>query len=165
MKLRIAFSALPLMLLACDGGGASNSGPPQPVLAVDGTISAAGRDVVPAYGAAGFTKSGKTAGVLLSDAPMGCAALTAEYTSRNMPPSGTYVGVGIPNLDKGVATRNSVSYTVVDGSDMSGGGSTGGTVEVLDVSDTAVTIRVDFRATLSAGEFIVRGDFGAFRCP
>jgi hypothetical protein len=164
MHVSFATLAAALFLFPACGGDGGGSDPPQPILSVNGTISIAGRTVVPTYGVAGFKKSG-SAGVLLSDAPTGCAAIDAEYTSRNMPPSGTYVGVGIPNLDKGVATRNSVSYTVVDGSDMSGGGSTGGTVEVLDVSDTAVTIRVDFRATLSAGEFIVRGDFGAFRCP
>jgi hypothetical protein len=155
--------AAALVLLSSCGDGA-DSGSPQPILSANGTISIAGRTVVPTYGVAGLKTSG-TAGVILSDAPMGCTAINAEYTSRNMPASGTYVGVALPNLDKGVAAKDSISYTVVDGSDMKGGGSSGGTVEVLDATDAAVTIRVDFRATLSTGEFIVNGDFTVSRCP
>lgn len=155
------------MLLGCDGGGASNSGPPQPVLAVNGTISAAGRNVVPAYGAAGFTKSGKTAGVILSDAPMGCSALTAEYTSRNMPAAGTYVSFAVPSFDLGVAADSFVYFTVIpeQGTDMGGGGSNQGQIEVREATDAAVTVRVDYHDTLADGDYAVSGDFSAVRCP
>jgi hypothetical protein len=165
VKTSLALSLVLLAVSACDGGGA-NSGPPQPILAVNGSISAAGRNVVPAYGVAGLNKSG-TAGVIVSDAATGCDALTAEYTSRHMPAAGTYVAVGLGAFDVGVAAKSFVYFTVISaqGTDMSGGGSNAGTVEVRDATDTAVTIRVDYHDTLSDGDYAMTGDFSVTRCP
>jgi hypothetical protein len=161
-----ALSAVLLVCSACDGGGGASSGPPQPVLSVNGSISAAGRNVVPAYGVAGFNKSG-TAGVIVSDAATGCDALTAEYTSRHMPAAGTYVAVALGAFDVGVADDSFVYFTVItaQGTDMSGGGSNAGTVEILDATDAAVTIRVDHHDSLSDGDYAMTGDFSVTRCP
>ena len=172
MKTLIACSFALFVFSTCGGGsgGGSDSGassvPPQPVLTVNGTISAAGRNVVPAYGVAGLNQSG-TPGVILSDAPMGCAALTAEYTSSHMPAAGTYVSVAVPAFDIGVAKTSFVYFMVIPqhGTDISGGGSNTGEVEVLDATDATVTIRVNYHATLSDGDYEVSGEFGATRCP
>ena len=133
---------------------------------MNGTISAAGRDVVPSYGVAGLDPSG-TAGVVMSDAFLGCLALTAEYSSSSLPLPGTYLAVGIPTFDEGVADENFVYFAVAPekGTDFGGGGSNAGTVEVLDGGDTVVTIRVEYDDTLSDGNYIVSGDFTVSRCP
>jgi hypothetical protein len=167
VKIRFGCPMVVLVLSACDGsGGGASSGPPQPILSVNGTIAAAGRNVVPAYGVAGFNQSG-TPGVSFSDAPMGCDALTAEYTSSHMPAAGTYVSVAVPAFDLGVAAKSFVYFMVIPqhGTNISGGGSNGGKVEVLDARDAAVTLRVDYHATLSDGDYVMSGDFGASRCP
>jgi hypothetical protein len=164
MKSLVALSLLLVMAAACSGGGSHEPG--VPILNVGGTISVAGRNVVPAYGVAGSSKSGKSVGVILSDAPTSCDALTAEYSGSNMPEAGTYVSVGLPSFDKGVAEKSFVDFTVISKSgSVNGSGSSVGEVEVLDATDTAVTVRVDYRDTLSIGECVVSGDFTATRCP
>jgi hypothetical protein len=168
MRFSLAMLAAALLLFpACGGGdGSASSDPPQPILAVNGTISAAGRNVVPADGVAGLKNSG-TAGIIMSDAPMGCAAINAEYTSHNMPAAGTYLAVGIPSFDKGVAEKKFVNFTVVpeQGTNFGGGGTNTGEVEVLDASDTAVAIRVEYNEALKDGDYVVSGDFSVTRCP
>jgi hypothetical protein len=166
MRFSLAVLCLVLLIPACDGTSRTSSGTPQPILGVNGTISAAGRDVVPTFGIAGFKKSG-TAGIMVSDAPMGCGALDAEYTSSNMPYAGTYLAVGLTSFDKGVAPKSFVYFTIIpqEGTDMSGGGSNTGQVEVLDASDTAVTVKVEYDEDLKDGHFVVSGDFTVTRCP
>lgn len=166
MKALLAPSFVLFTLCACGGGGTANSGPPQAVLAVNGTISAAGRNILPTHGVAGLTSSG-TAGVILSDAPMGCAALTAEYTSSNMPAAGTYVSVAVPAFEVGVAAKSFVYFMVIPerGTDISGGGSNTSTVEILEATDAAISIRVDYHDTLRDGDYAMTGDFGVTRCP
>jgi hypothetical protein len=84
-----------------------------------------------------------------------------------MPPAGTYMAVGFPSFDQSVAERSFVYFTVVpaSGTKLGGGGSNTSKVEVLDVSDTAVTIRVDYDETLSDGQYVVSGEFTVTRCP
>jgi hypothetical protein len=165
MKSLRALAFVLTAVAACGGSGSHE--PTVPILSAEGSISIDGRNVVPAYAVAGVGSSGKSVGVILSDAPMGCSALTADYTSRNMPEAGTYVSVGLPNFDKGVAAK-SLTYFMLIGKDGSliGTGSSDGQVEVLDATDTAVTISVDYRHTLEGiGEGVVNGSFSATRCP
>jgi hypothetical protein len=166
--MRFSFTVLSfaLFLFPACGGDNTNSDPPQPILAVNGTISAAGRGVVPTYGVAAVKKTG-THGIIVSDASIGCAAVDAEYTSRNMPAPGTYMSVAVPSFDRGVTERAFVYFIVISehGSDLSGGGSNAGTVEVVDSTDTTVTVRIDYHATLSDGDYAVSGDFTVTRCP
>ncbi len=169
MKRPTRFAFLVLLAsggLACGSDDTATSDPPQPILAMNGTISAAGRSVVPTYGAALLRTSG-TVMILMSDAPMGCATLTASYTSSSMPPAGTYLAVSIPSLDTGVAAQNFLDFTVVPehGYDLGGGGSNTGTVEVLEVSPTAIAIRVTYHDELKDGTYDVSGDFSVTRCP
>jgi hypothetical protein len=125
MKYLLALSLVLVMSAACGSGGngnvsapdgsagAAGGDPPVPILTVNGTISAAGRSIIPTYGVAGLSKSGNSSGMILSDAPMGCAALTTDYTSQNMPAAGTYVSVVLPSFDRGVAETGYVQFMVV----------------------------------------------------
>jgi hypothetical protein len=150
-----------------DGGaGAGGGDPVVPILAVDGTISAAGRSIVPTYGVAGLSKSGTSSGMILSDAPMGCAALTTDYTSKNMPAAGTYVSVALPSFDLGVAATGYVQFMVVSKyGGVDGLGSTASKVEILDATDSAVTLGVDYHDTLNGSDYVVSGNFTTTRCP
>jgi hypothetical protein len=178
MNLLRTLSFILVMSVACgSGGGGTGNVPPDsgaagptgvPILAVNGTISAAGRDVVPTHGVAGFNKTGTAVGVIISDAPMDCSALTADYTSKNMPAAGTYVAVAISNFDVGVAPKNMVQFMIIPKSKLGsigGGGSNTGTVEVTEASDAAVTLKIEYRDTLSDGDYTVSGSFTVTRCP
>ena len=178
MKYLLALSLVLLMSSACGSGGNGNVSAPDgsagaaggdplvPILTVNGTISVAGRSVVPTYGVAGLSKSGKSSGMILSDAPMGCAALTTDYTSQNMPAAGTYVSVVLPSFDLGVAETGYVQFMVVSKyGGIDGRGSNASKVEVLDATDSAVTLRVDYHDTLNGSDYLVSGDFTATRCP
>lgn len=161
------FRALSLILVTVAACGGSNE-PKIPILSANGTISLDGRNVVPTYAVAGFDQSGKSAYVVLSDAAMGCSMLDEDYLRNHIPAAGTYVFVGLPGFDKGVDEHGFVDFTVVSkGGSNIGTGSSDGKVEVLDATDTAVTIRVDYRHTLEAlgGEGVVNGEFSATRCP
>jgi hypothetical protein len=177
MKPLMALSLVLVMSSACGGSGNGNvsapdggagtagSDPRVPILTVNGTISAAGRSIVPTYGVAGLNKSGKSSGMILSDAPMGCAALTTDYTSQNMPAAGTYVSVLIPSFDIGVAETGYVQFMVVSKfGGIDGRGSNASKVEVLDATDSTVTLRVDYHDTLNGSDYVVSGDFTATRC-
>lgn len=165
MKFLWPLSLVLVVVSACSDGGSSHE-PGVPILSTSGTISLDGRNVVPGYAVAGSDKSGKSVGVLLSDAPMGCSALTADYSGSNMPEAGTYVAVGIPSFDPGVVDKSLVYFTVVSkNGEVSGTGSNAGKVEVLDATDTAVTLKVDYRDSLGIGECVVSGDFSVTRCP
>jgi hypothetical protein len=167
MKFLRTLSFILVTSVACSSGGGS-SGAGVPILAVNGTISAAGRNVVPAYGVAGSDKTGKSVGVIISDAPMDCSALTTDYTSKNMPAAGTYLSVALSNFDLGVAAKNFVQFMIIPNSkfgSIGGGGSTAGTVEVMEASDIGVTIKIEYRDTLSDGDYAVSGSFTATRCP
>jgi hypothetical protein len=177
MKFLMALSLVLLTSVACGSGGKSTTsaadsgvspdGPNGvPILAVNGTISAAGRNVVPTHGVAGPNKTGKSVGVILSDAPMDCSALTAEYTSKNMPAAGTYLSVALSSFDLGVAQTNFVQFMVIPRfGNIGGGGSNTGTVEVVEASDAAVTIKIEYRDTMSDGDYTVSGSFTVTRCP
>jgi hypothetical protein len=166
MKIPWPLSLALVAMSACGEGGSHEPG--VPILNASGTISLDGRNVVPSYAVAGSTKSGKSVGVILSDARTGCSALTADYSGSNMPEAGTYVAVGVPGSGfvPGGAENSVVYFTVVSASgDVSGSGSNAGRVDVLDATDTAVTIRVDYRDSLGIGECVVSGEFTATRCP
>jgi hypothetical protein len=172
MKTPVLLALAALVLGACDvgGGGVTRDGspadPPRPILAVNGTISAVGRTIVPSYGVAGLNKSGSAVGIIMSDASMGCAALTSDYASRNLPEEGTYLSVGIPSFDQGVAAKSFVQFMMISAlGNVSGGGANSGTVEVLPSPDAAVTVRIDFHDALSGGDYLVSGAFTVSRCP
>ncbi len=178
MKTLMALSLVLVMSFACGNGGNGNVSAPDgsagaaggdplvPILTVNGTISAAGRSIVPTYGVAGLSKSGKSSGMILSDAPMGCAALTADYTSQNMPAAGTYVSVVLPSFDLGVAATGYVQFMVVSTyGGIDGRGSNASKVEVLDATESTVTLRVDYHDNLNGSDYMVSGDFTATRCP
>jgi len=145
--------------------GASGGDPLVPILAANGTISAAGRSIVPTYGVAGLSKSGKSSGMILSDVPMGCAALTTDYTSKNMPAAGTYISVAVPSFDLGVAETGYVQFMVVSTyGGVDGLGSTASKVEVLDATDGIVTLGVDYHDNLNGSAYVVSGNFTTTRC-
>ncbi len=164
MKSLIALSLVMLSIVACGGGGSPE--PTVPILSANGTISINGREVVPGYAVAGSGENSKSVVVVLSDAPTGCSILADDYLRNHILPAGTYVFVALPSFDKGVAERNMVDYTVASqGGSFNGTGSDIGKVEVLDATDAAVTIRVEYRDSLSFGECVMSGDFSATRCP
>jgi hypothetical protein len=178
MKSLMALSLVLVMSSACgsgsngnastpDGSGSAAGGdPPVPILAVNGTISTAGRSIVPTYGVAGLSKSGKSSGMILSDAPMSCTALTTDYTSKNMPAAGTYVSVALPSFDLGVAATSYVEFMVVSNyGGVDGLGSAASKVEVLDTTDSAVTLAVDYHDNLNGSDYVVSGNFTTTRCP
>jgi len=147
---------------ACDSGGKSTSGAPLPILTADGTASVAGKPVVLAYGASKVFASG-TVQVAMSDVEMNCTT----FDVTRPPDHGTFVSVEVPNADKGVASKNFVNFSVFANGDYAGvaGGSNTGTVEVLDASDTAITLRVAYRDTIENDEVALNGDYGVTRCP
>src|SRR5512141_3516333 len=159
MKSRIALSCLMFAAAACGGGSHE---PSVPILSANGSISIDGRKVVPTYAVAGSGENSKSVVVVLSDAPTGCSILADDYLRTHIPAAGTYVFVALPSFDKGVAERNLVDFMAVsEGGRNNGSGSDVGKVEVLDATDTAVTIRVEYRDSLSFGECVVSGEFSA----
>src|SRR5512138_346168 len=125
-----------LLLGACssDGDGAAAL----PLLTANGTVLADGRTIVPSHGAANVIEQG-TINVMFSDVPMGCATLTQSAL-----PDGTYVQVDVPSATPGPADKHLIVIKLVTADGVGGCGSTAGAVQVLDASDTALTLRVAY---------------------
>ena len=147
---------------ACDSGGSDTSGPPMPILTANGTASVAEKSVALAYGASKVLTSG-TVAVVVSDVEMNCAT----FAATRPPNHGTFVTVEVPSADKGVASKNFVNFDVFANGDYAdvGGGSNSGTVEVLDATDSTITLRVTYRDTIKNAELAINGDYGVTRCP
>jgi hypothetical protein len=130
-------------------------------VSVSGTASVAGVEFVPAYGASRVTKVG-TVEVVFSDSAMNCGTLALTWP----PGTGTFVSVQFASAETGPAMDPMVEFTVVSGGHVTGGGgSNQGTVEVLEVSERTITIRVTYHDTIQGIEYAVNGDFGVVRCP
>ena len=73
----------------------------------------------------------------------------------------------IPSATKGVASKSFVYFSIFEDGDYAdvGGGSSTGTVEVMDVSDSAITVHVSYRDTIQDAELVLEGDYGVNRCP
>ena len=163
-------SAVPLILLtACSGAdgtgvsdagtGATDAAPPQPLVTATGTASVAGQAFTLAYGASNVFSSG-TVNIVLSTMAMNSGTLTA---TRIM--NGTFVEIQISSAAKGIPATHVVMFDVISGGNGTGGGSGNGTVEVLDVSDSIITIRVAYQDTANGVAYAINGDFGVVRCP
>jgi hypothetical protein len=118
-----------------------------------------GQEFTPGYGASNVFPSG-TVDIVFSAVAMNCSTLTSTF-----PIEGTFVQVEIPSATKGIPDRHMVMFTVVSGGNVTGGGSSSGTVEVLDVSDSLITVRVAYQDTIQDVAYAVNGDFGVVRCP
>jgi hypothetical protein len=92
---------------------------------------------------------------------MNCSTLTATRLMA----TGTFVQVQISSAATGISNTHVVTFDVISGGFGKGGGSSLGTVEVLDVSDTIITIRVAYQDTVSGVTYAINGDFGVVRCP
>jgi hypothetical protein len=156
---RLVFPVSLVLLAACGGGGSGADGTPEPLLTANGTVSAGAQQVVPAYGASNVLKSG-TVNVVFSNAVMTCSTLTASTA-----PDGIYVQVQISSAAKGVPDKHMVLFTIITGGHVSGAGSDAGTVEVLDVSDSLIVLRVAYQDVIEGTSYAVNGDFGVARCP
>jgi hypothetical protein len=100
--------------------------------------------------------------VVFSDSAMNCGTLALTWP----PGTGTFVSVEFPSAEVGVTTDHMVELTIVSkGHVTGGGGSNQGTVEVLEVSEHTLTLRVAYRDTVQGTEYAVNGDFGVVRCP
>ena len=148
---------------ACDSGGTDTSGPPMPILTANGTASVAGRSVALAYGASKVFANSGTVAVTMSDVEMNCTT----FAVTRPPNHGTFVTVEVPSADKGVASKNFVNFDVFANGDYAGVGvgSNTGTVEVLDSTDSTITLRVAYRDTIQSAELVLNGDYGITRCP
>lgn len=147
---------------ACGSSGTDPSAPPMPVLTADGAVSVGGASVAIAYGASRVMPSSGTVEVVVSDVEMSCASFAATHA----PDHGTFVTLEVPSADKGVASKNFVSFDVFVNGDYAdvGGGSNTGTIEVLDATDTTITLRVSYRYTIQGTELAINGDYGVTRC-
>ncbi len=163
MKYRRWLVFVPFLFPACDSGGTDTSGPPLPILTAHGTASVAGTSVALAYGASRVFAASGTVQVAMSDVEMNCTT----FAVTRPPNHGTFVSVEVPNADKGVASKNFVNFQVFVNGDYGdvGGGSNTGTVEVLDASDSTITLRVAYRDTIQNAELAINGDYGVTRCP
>jgi hypothetical protein len=148
---------------ACDSGGTDTSGPPMPILTANGTASVAGKSVALAYGASRVVATSGTVQVAMSDVEMNCTT----FAVPRPPNHGTFISVEVPSTAKGVASKNFVNFDVFANGDYAGvgGGSNTGTVEVLDATDSTITLRVAYRDTIQNAELILSGDYGVTRCP
>lgn len=163
MKFRFWIPLAALVFGACGSSESGNniSGPPLPLLLADGSASVAGTPVALAYGAAKTLTSG-TVNVELTDQEFNCSS----FAMTNPPDHGTFIAVQVSSATLGPASKNFVDFSVFANGDYApvGGGSNAGTVEVMAVSDTAITVRVAYKDTIKNAELVLNGDFGVTRC-
>jgi len=163
----VRWLALTLCLpCGCDGGGGGGtitSGSPMPLLVANGTASVAGSPVMLAYGASNVFPDSGTVQIAISDVEMNCSTFAINHP----PDHGTFVSVQVPSAEPGVASKDFVTFNVFVNGDYAdvGGGSNAGTVEVLEATSSAITVRVAYRDTIQDAELVLDGDFGVGRCP
>lgn len=165
MKTSLPLSFALLILVSCGEGGGNTmvSGEPEPILGAHGTASVAGQPVALAYGASRVFPSSGTVQIAMSDVEMNCSS----FALTQPPDHGTFVSVQVPSANKGIASKHFVNFDVFVNGDYAdvGGGSNQGTVEVLDATDSTISIRVAYRDTIQDAELVLEGDFSTVRCP
>ena len=156
--MRHATLVLPCVaLIACGGGG---SEPGVPMIVSDGTAVADGESFIPVFGVSTVLDSGTVVSAM-GTGELHCGSIEASRP----PPSGLYVNVQIPDAVLGVPSEHFFSFNIISGGDVDGGGSNSGSVEVTAVSDTAITLSVDYTDTVGEKEYALSGTFEFARCP
>jgi hypothetical protein len=149
---------LGLALVACGGGGSDESNPTTLTRASgQGTVD--GRAFTLAYGASQVMESG-TVNSVLSDQSLGCDA----FEMTNPPDAGYWVQVQVAKAELGVASRNMVMFSDFAHNLLRAGSSTG-TVEVTELSDAVIALKIAYADTIQGVAYTLDGEFGVSRCP
>ena len=80
-------------------------------------------------------------------------------------PGGTHVVIEVPDATVGTPSEHFFTFSVVDGTESTGGGSAQGSVEITAVEGDSITMTVSFLDTFDDVDYEVFGDFTAARCP
>ena len=143
-------------MLAMVGCGESG----EPLVATSNlTGSVNSQEFIPEFGVSVILESG-TVATVIGTGEIHCGS----PTSNNLPPSGTYVNVQISEAVVGVASEKFFSFSVIDGGDLDGGGSSNGSVEVTAVTEETIAMDVSFSDTVGDTSYAVNGQFEAIRC-
>jgi hypothetical protein len=149
---------LSLALVACGGGGGDELNP-TPLTRASGQGSVDGRVFTLAFGASQVMKSG-TVNSVLSDQDLDCDA----FQMTSPPDDGYWVQVQIAKAELGVASRNMVMFSDF-AHDLLGAGSSTGTVEVTELSDAVIGLKIAYADTIQNVAYALDGEFGVSRCP
>jgi hypothetical protein len=133
--------------------------PGEPLITTNATGSADGESFDASFGVSTVLDSG-TVATVIGSGEINCGSID----DTGLPPSGIYVNIQIPEAVVGVASETFFSFSIVDGGDLSGGGSNSGSVEVTALSDTTIAMTVSYTDTISEKTYSVSGDFEAVRC-
>jgi hypothetical protein len=159
-----SLSALSLVLTLVSACGSGSKDPPMPILSANGTVSIAGQKLALAYGVAGSDNSGAIH-VILSDVPTRCSMLIDEWHYENPPDAGNYMIATRPYSSGGNGWKYVGFMVISKDGHIDDDGSETDKIEAPDITDSTVTIRVDYRESLSFGECVASGEFKVSRCP
>lgn len=155
MKKYLAMT-LAVLVVGCGGDG----GPPEPLVTANVTGSADGTNFTPTFGVSTILESG-TVTTIIGTGELNCGSIT----SPTPPPDGFYVNIQIPEATVGIASNWFFSFLIIEGGDVSSGGSNQGSVEVTAVSSATIAMTVAYSDTVNGVDYAVNGDFEAVRCP
>ena len=150
------FLTVALAVFVCGCGGEAG----EPLITANVGGSADGTDFTATFGVSTVLESG-TVATVIGSGEVNCGSID----STSLPPSGIYVNIQIPEAIVGVASESFFSFSIIEGGDLTGGGSNTGSVEVTAVSDTTIAMTVSYSDTISETLYTVSGDFEALRCP
>jgi hypothetical protein len=148
---------LGLSLVACGGGGEEPN--PTPLTRASGQGTVDGRVFTLAYGASQVMKSGTVSSVL-SDQVLGCEA----FQMTEPPDVGYWVQVQVAKAELGVASRNMVMFSDF-AHGLFGAGSSTGRVEVTELTDAVIGLKIAYADTIQDLAYALDGEFGISRCP
>ena len=149
---------LGLALAGCGGGGDDET-IPTPLNKASGQGSIEGRVFAPTHGASQVLKSG-TVNTVLSDQVIGCDA----FAMTSPPKTGMFVQVQVAKAELGLSSRHMIMFSDF-AHDLFGTGSSSGTVEVTELSDASISLKIAYTDTIENRAFSLDGEFGAIRCP
>jgi hypothetical protein len=130
------------------------------LVSAEGSASVNGEALEFTYGASNVLESG-TVDIVIGSGGVNCAIIAGAAD----PPSGTCVQIQISEATAGVPDAHMVKFLVVSGNDMTGEGSNGGAIEVLQVSDSTIELAIDYALTTGTAQYSINGTFGVRRCP
>ncbi len=159
-----SLGALSLVLVIVSACGGGTKDPPMPIVSANGMISIGGHNLALAYGVAGSDNSGAIH-VILSDVPTRCSMLIDEWHYENPPDAGNYMIATRPYYWGSNGWKYVGFMKISQDGHIDDDGSETDKIEAPDITDSTVTIRVDYRESLSLGECVTSGEFKITRCP
>ncbi len=132
---------------------------PVEVISADLVGTADGNELTAVYGVTNTLDSG-TVSIVIGTGKLNCGSQARERPPGN----GTYLNLQIPNAVTGIPTEHFFQFIVIDGGDLNGRGSGGGTVEVTAVTEESIAVTVDYDELLGDATYQASGSFEVVRC-